>query len=223
MNKHSLPDYNERCEGSKICFVILHYTETDSLQQTFDIMAQRKVSVHYIIDTDGTLYKAVDESKRAWHAGKSYWRKIKDINSYSIGIELQNDGKSDFPKAQLEALVILLKDIIFRHDIRPCDILAHSDVAPSRKSDPGEKFPWAWLAEQGAGFFPTEAKVKDAEKDEEITADDLEKYISLIGYGECSLKEAITAFQRRYRPAKIDGLADDETAVLAKTVFLDSL
>ncbi len=204
-------DYNERFFGFDIRFIILHYTQTETLASTFAIMAERHVSAHYIIDIDGAVYNMVDESKRAWHAGESFWQGIRDINSYSIGIELQNDGVADFPKAQLEALVQLLGDITARYDIQPCGILAHSDIAPARKQDPGEKFPWEWLSCQGFGFFPMVSASAGA------LAIDLPDYLDEIGYE--NVLESILAFQRRYRPSVIDGKADDECACLAFSIL----
>ncbi len=143
------PHFNERHGGARPTLIILHATE---LSQAID--AERiyldpagdktagPISAHYMIDYDGSVTQFVDEEKRAWHAGKSYWKGETDINSVSIGIELQNNGEEEFPQKQIEVLAALCKDIMRRHDI-PCEnILGHSDIAPDRKKDPGLHFPW---------------------------------------------------------------------------------
>lgn len=158
------PNFNERASGAGVNFLIMHYTEV-SRDETVDIFSNQvnpsgspSVSAHYMIDEDGVVTQFVDEDKRAWHAGQSYWQGITDLNSHSIGIELVNAGASDdfpvFPRAQIEALKELAKDIMVRHHIPPHHVLGHSDIAPGRKIDPGPTFPWSQLAHHGIGIYP---------------------------------------------------------------------
>lgn len=139
------PNYDER--RLPVSMIVIHYTETKTCDQALrilcDVSAPKRVSAHWLIDRDGTVYRLVDESKRAWHAGKSFWHGIEDCNSASIGIELVNDGAEEYPQPQLDALAELCAGIKSRHDIR--DIVGHSDIAPDRKRDPGPLFPWKML------------------------------------------------------------------------------
>ena len=152
------PNFNDRADGIKLAYIILHYTgmkdAASALERLCDPAAQ--VSAHYMIDEDGSVIQLVDEAKRAWHAGKSFWRGITDMNSASIGIELVNPGHEfgyrPFPAAQITALKKLLHEIIARHGMnRKSCLLGHSDIAPTRKQDPGELFPWEELAKDGLG------------------------------------------------------------------------
>jgi len=140
--------------------LILHYTDTQSAFEALTILQnpEAEVSAHYLVDEDGTIYQLVDEEKRAWHAGKSYWDGKTDINSHSIGIEIQNPGHSngyrEFPAEQMAAVTALCKEIMARHDIPAGHVLAHSDIAPGRKRDPGELFDWKSLADKNIGLWP---------------------------------------------------------------------
>lgn len=153
------PNYNDRAPGA-INMLVLHYTGMasceDALARLCDPVAQ--VSAHYLIDEDGTVYQLVAEQHRAWHAGVSFWKGERDINSRSIGIELVNPGHElgyrAFPQIQMQALADLAHEILARHPIPPDRVLGHSDVAPGRKRDPGELFDWQWLAGQGIGVWP---------------------------------------------------------------------
>ena len=175
---------------------------------------EAKVSAHYLIDEDGTVYGLVDEARRAWHAGVSYWEGATDINARSIGIELQNPGHEfgyrPFPEAQMVSLMDLCHGILTRHPIPPDRVLAHSDVAPQRKEDPGELFNWKRLAEAGIGRLPNTA----------VTAadpDDQEARTRLTGIGydpEAPLDAVITAFQRHHRQTQVNGVIDAETMSL---------
>jgi N-acetylmuramoyl-L-alanine amidase len=144
------PNFNER--RLPVSMVVLHYTGMQSAAKALERLKDpaAEVSAHYLIDEDGTVVRLVDESKRAWHAGRSFWRGITDVNSASVGIELVNPGHEfgyrPFPDAQMEALVPLLGDIVRRHDIPRANVVGHSDVAPARKTDPGELFDWDMLA-----------------------------------------------------------------------------
>lgn len=159
------PNYEQREGGQKPSMILIHYTGTATaaeaakfyLGQTSDPYVGR-ISTHYMIDRDGRIAHFVAENMRAWHAGKAFWRGNTDINSASIGIELVNGGHAngyeDFPEEQIVALIELCKDILERHEIAPDMVLGHSDVAPGRKEDPGEKFPWRRLADEGIGLWP---------------------------------------------------------------------
>lgn len=157
---HPSPNFNDRAPGfASPQILLIHYTDC-SLQQALSFLCdpERAVSAHYCIDEDGSLYALVDESKRAWHGGKGFWRGCTDINSASIGIELVNPGHTygyrPFPPKQMEALLALSQDIIERYKISPLNVLGHSDVAPLRKQDPGHFFDWEKLAAGGVGMMP---------------------------------------------------------------------
>lgn len=186
-----------------------------------------KVSAHYLIDCDGTVFMLVEEQNRAWHAGEAWWEGIRDVNSASIGIELDNAGHSaglpDFPPAQISALTALLTDIRRRYALPPHAFVGHSDIAPLRKRDPGEHFPWQQLAEIGLGQWPGDQAKNRAlcfqpgEKGPMVAA--MGNSLAGLGYlttenGEEydeTLFASIQAFQRRYRPDRVDGLLDRET------------
>jgi N-acetylmuramoyl-L-alanine amidase len=153
---YASPNYNDRpCD---ITHIVLHYTDLPTAADSIEIMCdpKRKVSAHYLIDYDGSTYNLVPDEKRAWHAGVSTWQGRDNVNDYSIGIEIQNKGASTTPAEpytpdQMDALVELLKHLTNLHDIKPYNIIGHSDVAPGRKVDPGEHFDWLWLNEKGFG------------------------------------------------------------------------
>ncbi len=154
-------NFNDRPEGAKIDYVILHYTDMDSMQSSLDRLCDPvyEVSSHYAIDENGTIYQLVDDSKRAWHAGKSSWMGVENLNHYSIGIELQNKGYycgysvtgvwPEFPAAQIQALKALLKELMEKYTIHPDHILGHEDICPGVKIDPGPAFPWGSLQDLG--------------------------------------------------------------------------
>ncbi|MBL1148162.1 MAG: N-acetylmuramoyl-L-alanine amidase [Pseudomonadota bacterium] len=154
-NSRNLPDGQNAPD-----MLILHYTDTKSAFEALSILQnpETEVSAHYLVDEDGTIYQLVEEEKRAWHAGKSYWDGKTDINSHSIGIEIQNPGHSngyrEFPAEQMEAVTALCQEIMVRHDIPAANVLAHSDIAPGRKRDPGELFDWEFLAKRNIGIWP---------------------------------------------------------------------
>ncbi len=158
------PNFSERRGGKTPTILIMHYTAAPSGEVALDWLTDpsRKVSAHYLVDVDGEVIQLVDEGKRAWHAGVSFWAGETDINSASIGIEIQNpDGRDNpYPDAQIESLIKLSKGILSRHAIPAKNILGHSDVAPGRKRDPGEKFPWQRLAGEGIGLWPDERGFK---------------------------------------------------------------
>ena len=142
------PNFNDRPDGTKITSIIIHYTGMKTAEAALNRLCdpESKVSAHYTIDVDGTIYTHVAEDKRAWHAGKSEWGTFKNFNDFSIGIELVNRGHDwgyhPFPDRQIDKLITLLKDIYTRHPIDPSQVLGHEVIAPDRKRDPGELFPW---------------------------------------------------------------------------------
>ena len=235
------PNHDARPEGTPVDILLLHYTGMQTaeaaLQRLTDPVA--KVSAHYTIDEDGTIYAHVDELRRAWHAGVSHWGGHGDINARSVGIELVNPGHEfgyrDFPSAQIEALIRLAHGILARHPIPPARVLGHSDVAPNRKQDPGERFPWATLAAQGIGLWPTGVALPRGRGLHRDTTGPavaaLQGKLRRYGYGlsatgrydvETSL--VVAAFQRHFRPAAVSGEADDETlAVLDNLLALAKL
>jgi len=153
--KYPSPNYGLRRADTEIEFIILHYTAMStekSLERLCDPV--HEVSCHYLIDPSGVCYQLVDNSKRAWHAGKSYWRGYHDLNSRSLGIELVNSGNEDYPEAQMKSLITLLQHLIESLALNPKNILGHSDIAPARKLDPGKWFNWQKLSVNGVGFFP---------------------------------------------------------------------
>jgi N-acetylmuramoyl-L-alanine amidase len=213
------PNFDAR-GGTPVDMLVLHYTGMKSgdaaLSRLCDPAA--KVSAHYMIDEDGTVYALVPEEARAWHAGVSYWAGARDINACSIGIELVNPGHEfgyrAFPEAQIGALTKLAGAILTRHPIPAWRVLGHSDVAPMRKDDPGELFPWGRLAGQGIGLWPS----KGADPGDAQVAALLVRF----GYDpEAALEKTLAAFQRHFRPARVDGMADAETrALLAGLIAL---
>lgn len=205
--------WDERQNGAKPSYIIIHYTETQSLEEAEDYFLGRRahpgggrVSVHYMIDFDGSIVQYVDEEKRAWHAGVSHWGGMDDINAQSIGIELVNPGRRygyrPFPAQQMEALVRLCRDIMARRGISPFRVLGHSDIAPTRKADPGELFDWQMLARAGVAVWP---KVEDEDRrmarDYVRDKEGLREAFLKVGYDpKADLDSLTVAFQRHYCP-----------------------
>jgi len=202
------PSPNFDIRGRDVDMVILHYTGMPTGGEALDRLRDEaaKVSAHYFIEENGDCYRLVAEDMRAWHAGVSAWKGEYDINARSIGIEIVNPGHEfgyrDFPEAQINAVIALLKDIRTRHAIAPENVLAHSDIAPRRKEDPGEKFPWGRLAAEGLAVAPFEG---DAKAGEAVSYDDALKALGQIGYdappGDHAA--ALLAFQRRFCPESL--------------------
>lgn len=217
------PNANDRPAGTAIDMVILHYTGMKTGRAALDRLCDpdSRVSAHYLIDEDGTIYRMVPEDRRAWHAGISRWSGDVDINDRSVGIEIVNPGHEfgyrPFPEAQMVAVETLLTGIVARHGISPARVVGHSDIAPTRKQDPGELFDWKRLADRGLAIWPTKpgARIDDA---------DARGYLSDIGYDpEAPLADVVTAFQRRFVPASVNGRLDDETrATIAAVRALNS-
>jgi len=203
------PNFNAR--KTPVSLIVLHYTGMETGPAALERMcdAQAQVSAHYMVEEDGRVFRLVDEAQRAWHAGLSYWRGERDINSASIGIEIVNGGHDfglpDFPEAQMDAVIELVRAIMDRWNIAPDCVIGHSDIAPARKQDPGEKFPWPRLEAAGCAV--------SASRDDGTV--DVDACLTRIGFDpEVSLEMRVTAFQRRYRPACVDGVLDAETRAL---------
>ena len=215
--------------AGKPSMLLLHYTGVESAAKAVDWLTrvESRVSCHYAVDEAGCITQMVAEEMRAWHAGEAMWDGESDINSASIGIEIHNPGHEmgypDFPEAQLEAVEALCRDIIARQGIRPERVLAHSDVAPTRKKDPGEKFPWARLAPAGIGHWVEPQPVIEAEPGMGIgvagpLVADVQLLLRKYGYGieatgvvDGKTEFVVTAFQRHFRPARVDGRIDQST------------
>ena len=227
------PNANVRCHNSPVEMLVLHYTGMRDAEAALTRLcdAKSQVSAHYVVDEVGRTLQLVPEALRAWHAGIAVWRGLSDINSRSIGIEIVNPGHefglTPYPDAQIDAVIALARDIVTRHEIAPRDVVGHSDIAPQRKQDPGELFPWARLANAGVGIWPA---VLDRKRSVNSTMPIL-KY-GMIGHDVAELRRALTAFgyallpadiynmelacvvrafQRRFRPACVDGEADADT------------
>ncbi|MEM7300116.1 MAG: N-acetylmuramoyl-L-alanine amidase [Pseudomonadota bacterium] len=221
-------NFGERPAGSAVDMLLLHYTgmETADAALNWLCVAESQVSCHYFIFEDGEVLQLVGEEKRAWHAGRGIWEGNEDTNSRSIGIEIVNGGHDyglpPFPDVQIKAVIELSKDIISRHLIEPHRVLAHSDIAPGRKRDPGELFPWARLAEHGIGLWREPAPIRSGTffqlGDEGQPVEAVQTMLALYGYGvpesgvfDEATQRVVAAFQRHFRPEKVDGVADPST------------
>lgn len=208
------PNCNER--KLPISMVVLHYTGMQTMQEALDRLCDpvAEVSAHYLIDEDGTVIRLVPEEKRAWHAGRSYWRGITDVNSASIGIEMVNPGHEfgyrPFTEAQMESLIPLLSSIMARHNIEPANVVGHSDVAPARKQDPGELFDWELLARYGLALPTPHPRIRLLHENPGAFYLSLERF----GYEVTDGRAAVAAFQRRFRPRIVDGELDGEVGAL---------
>jgi N-acetylmuramoyl-L-alanine amidase len=218
------PNHDARPEGARVDILVLHYTGMRTAEEALARLTDpaARVSAHYTIDRDGRVFHHVPEERRAWHAGVSFWAGEKNVNGRSIGIEIVNPGHEfgyiPFTDEQIGALIDLSRGILSRHPIAAKRVVGHSDVAPARKTDPGELFPWKQLADYGIGVWPgapTRALMLP-----------MEEALSAYGYGlppdmEVSTKDVVTAFQRHFRPVKVDGDWDAECArILAELLAL---
>jgi N-acetylmuramoyl-L-alanine amidase len=214
------PNFNER--QLPVSMIVLHYTGMQSAEAALARLTDpaAEVSAHYLIDEDGTIHRLVAEDKRAWHAGQSHWRGITDINSASIGIELVNPGHEfgyrEFAPAQIEALIPLLSEIKDRYEITRGNIVGHSDIAPTRKQDPGELFPWARLARVRLALPRPTKNLMDPLWSDAGFLLALERF----GYEVTDKLAAVVAFQRRFRPELIDGEIDGECRCLLLALLL---
>lgn len=218
------PSPNCDARDERISMVVLHYTDMPSPDAALTRLCDpaAKVSAHYVITEEGEVIRLVDESMRAWHAGMSYWRGKANVNGCSIGIELQNPGHTcgyrEFPDAQIDALVPLLHRIVHDYDIPRANVVGHSDIAPQRKLDPGELFPWERLAEYRLALpRPTKLELGDPFDNDGAFYLALERF----GYDVSDGKKAVEAFQRRWRPEKIDGEIDGQIRAILFQLLLD--
>lgn len=222
------PNFGERASGKPIDILLLHYTGMASEEGALRWLTspESKVSAHYFVFEDGRVVQMVEEAKRAHHAGVSLWDGESDINSRSIGIEIANPGHEagyrPFPAGQIAAVIALCRDILARRTIPPHRVLAHSDVAPTRKADPGELFPWRQLHEAGIGQWVLPAPLKDGPAlgvgERGTAVAELRGRLRRYGYGieakeefDALTEAVVTAFQRHFRPERVDGLADPST------------
>jgi len=225
---HPSPNFGVRRGSGRPDMLLLHYTGVHQAAKAIDWLSrpESKVSAHYVIDEAGQITQLVAESMRAWHAGLAVWAGDSDVNSASVGIEIHNPGHElgycDFPEAQLCAVEALASDIIARHRIPRERVLAHSDVAPGRKMDPGEKFPWARLAAAGIGHWVAPEPVNAGAGGQLVEAGEhvarVQALLAGYGYGleksgvwDRTTQSVVRAFQRHFRPARADGLIDLST------------
>lgn len=225
---HPSPNHGQRAQGAPIDMIVLHYTGMPTAEAALQRLCdpRTEVSAHYFVDEDGAILQCVPEARRAWHSGRSFWKGESDINSRSIGVEIVNPGHEHgyraFPDVQIDAVIALVRDICQRHGIHPWMVLGHSDIAPDRKEDPGELFPWDRLAQEGIGLyvpsFPLGAGVLMQEGDVGQPVEAVQSMLALYGYeiditGDFDLRtrQVVTAFQRHFRQEKVDGVVDEST------------
>ena len=230
-------NFGERNKGLMPDMILLHYTGMPDAQDAIAQLttAGTDVSAHYIVLEDGRIIQCVPEAKRAWHAGVATWAGEDDINSCSIGVEIVNRGHDwgypQFPLRQIAAVIALCRGIMLRRNMQPHRVLAHSDVAPSRKKDPGEKFPWHSMANSGVGHWVQPAPIVPSAGLKIGTVSDdvrnLQLALARYGYGvpvsgkyDTLTMEVVTAFQRHFRPARVDGVADHSTLVTLQSLLV---
>ncbi|RTZ42598.1 N-acetylmuramoyl-L-alanine amidase [Candidimonas sp. SYP-B2681] len=224
-----------KSQNSRVEFLVVHYTSLNN-EASLKVLSQNNVSTHYLITNDPAprVYQLVDESRRAWHAGESEWFGRSDMNAGSIGVEIANHGRDGdtwepYSPAQIEIAATLFLDIIKRHQIKPFNVVGHSDIAPQRKIDPGPLFPWKELALKGIGRWYNEAQAKTYEQ--EFLRDGLpdvpwlQQELSRAGYKtprtgvlDKATTNVVAAFQMHYRPARYDGQPDAETLAILRAL-----
>jgi N-acetylmuramoyl-L-alanine amidase len=232
------PNFGPRATGAAIDMIVLHYTGMPEAETALAWLCdpQSQVSSHYFVFEDGRVIQLVEESERAWHAGVSFWAGETDVNSRSIGIEIVNPGHEfgyrEFPHAQIDAIIALCRDIVARRRIPAERVLAHSDVAPGRKQDPGELFPWERLAAEGIGAWVRPAPITPGHVlqlgDEGPEVRSLRAQLRRLGYQaadshafDAALETIVAAFQRHFRPIRVDGVADRSTVVTLERLLKD--
>jgi N-acetylmuramoyl-L-alanine amidase len=205
MRPHPSPNFGDR-RGKRIALVVLHYTAMQTYAEALERLCDpgAEVSAHYLIDTDGAVLGLVDEAARAWHAGTGSWVGEGDVNSRSIGIELVNTGSHPFAEPQMAALERLLAGVRNRHALPPQAVIAHSDMAPDRKVDPGPRFDWQRLALQGLSVWPEPGAPGDFAAD-----------LRAFGYPDAAPETLLTAFRLRFRPWAKGPLDDADRALAA--------
>ena len=190
-------------DGRRPNYVVLHHTSDDTAEEALATLTAKRpgVSAHYLVSRDGRILQLVDERMRAWHAGASYWKGQRDLNSASIGIELDNNGSEAYPEVQIVALLTLLEDLRVRYRLPPTAFIGHGDIAPGRKVDPSEFFPWRRLATRGYGIWcePPHSPAPPGIEDDTL--------LNALGYDVRNLQAAVLAFKRRFRP-------DDRTPLM---------
>jgi N-acetylmuramoyl-L-alanine amidase len=222
--------YSNKRKSKQIKFLIFHYTgmrkESDAINRLTNI--QSEVSSHYLIQRNGTINLMVPDLYVAWHAGKSSWKGFKSLNKNSIGIEISNPGHEhtyiNFSKKQIKSILYLSKSLIKKYNIKSSNVLGHSDIAPFRKKDPGEKFPWKYLAKFGIGkWHPLSNKILKKNRMKKININEEKNFFKnlfIIGYSKKVLnkKNLVSAFQRRYRQNLINGKIDQECLIISKNL-----
>ncbi len=233
------PNHGERAGGRHPDMILLHYTGMPSAKAALERLctAESQVSAHYFVFEDGRVVQMVPELRRAWHAGESIWAGDTDVNSCSIGIEIANPGHDgdypDFPPRQIAAVASLCRGIAVRREIAPKRVLGHSDVAPLRKRDPGEKFPWRFLHQQGIGHWVEPVPLSEGPElkfgDAGAVVGTVKSLFREYGYGlseedkfDEQMRDVTIAFQRHFRPAQIDGVIDPSTLLTLRRL-LDAL
>lgn len=229
--------YTARGQSSRVQYIVLHYTST-GLARSLALLTEGEVSAHYLIgDAPATVYRLVDEDRRAWHAGVSEWQGRTWLNASTLGIELVNQGYFEGPagrywqpygEAQIEALIALLKDLVRRHQLPLDSIVGHSDIAPQRKVDPGPLFPWRRLAEAGLIRWPDAAAVAREQARFAAAPADIawfQRRLQQLGYTtpqsgvlDQATRNVLSAFQMKYRPARHDGEPDAESAAILQVL-----
>lgn len=208
---HPSPNFGPRCGGASVALVVLHYTAMDSagaaLARLCDPAAA--VSAHYLVGRCGTLWQLVAEEARAWHAGAGAWAGAGDVNSRSLGIEIDNDGRAPFAAAAMDRLEPLLADLMARHALPPEAVIGHGEMAPGRKADPGPRFDWRRLARQGLALWPETPPVTAGSPDAAAFAAALD----IIGYPDAGPAERLAAFRDRYRPWASGPLSAEDCAL----------
>ena len=231
------PNHGERRGDPKLDMILLHYTGMANAEDAVAKLCTRgtDVSAHYVVMEDGYVIQCVPEARRAWHAGAAMWEGESDINSRSIGIEIANPGHDrgypDFPRRQIAAVTALCRSIFTRHSIPAWRVLGHSDVAPARKQDPGEKFPWRLLSESGIGLWVNPAPITEGGAvfvlgESAPAIREIQELLGRYGYDiavsgsyDLATRDVIAAFQRHFRPARVDGVADASTITTLRALL----
>ena len=214
------PNFDQR--QLPVSMIVLHYTGMPDAEGALARLTspEAKVSAHYLVDEQGLIFRLVDEGDRAWHAGKSYWRGVSDVNSASVGIEIVNPGHEfgyrPFPDSQVAALIPLVGEIKARHGVSRGNVVGHSDIAPARKDDPGELFPWWELAKRRLALPSPSRNLIDPLWTDAGFLLALERF----GYDVADRQKAVIAFQRRFRPDVIDGIIDGECRAMLLALLL---
>lgn len=207
---HWVPSENYDARRAQV--IVVHYTEQDSVQRSLNTLRTRnsggRVSAHYLVGDDGAIYQLVSDEHRAWHAGAGSWGSIHELNSASIGIEIDNDGREPFTDAQIDALIRLLEDLTTRHRIPRTEVIGHSDLAPGRKVDPGPLFPWKRLFDAGFGIWP------DPDAPPPPPGFDPVNALRLIGYSTDNLEATIHSYRMRFRGDNGKTLDDEDLRIL---------